>query len=101
MSDYTRPKPFQPRGAIDGAVLDANMAKNMSFCMRYGNSCGTPFIVKTFIKKHKQWGHLEPYLMDRPKQPWTMFYTKKNSNKREKTIKKTSKKEKTMKRRKH
>ena len=73
MSDYTRPKPFQPRGAIDGAILDAKMAKEMQFVMRYGNSCGTPFIVDKFIQKHPQWGHLKPYLMDRVTQPWTTF----------------------------
>jgi hypothetical protein len=29
MSDPSRPKPFTPRGAIDGVVADANMIKNM------------------------------------------------------------------------
>ena len=73
MSDPSRPKPFQPRGAIDGCVMDANMAKNMSFYMRYGNSCGIPFIAEEFCKNHPQWSHLLPYLRDRPQQPWTLF----------------------------
>jgi hypothetical protein len=73
MSDPARPKPFQPRGAIDGSVVDTEMAKNMSFSMRYGNSCGIPFIVNEFIDKNRQWKHLEPYLFDRPTQPWTDF----------------------------
>lgn len=73
MSDPSRPKPFQPRGAVDGAVMDADMASRMSFEMRYGNSCGIPFDAKAFCEEHKQWKHLEPYLHDRPTQPWTLF----------------------------
>ena len=82
MSDPARPKPFQPRGAIDGSVLDANIAKKMGFYMRYGNSCGTPFIVEDFCKEHPQWAHLGPYMRDRPKQPWTLF-TVQNDEKKE------------------
>jgi hypothetical protein len=73
MSDPSRPKPFQPRGAIDGSVLDTASAKDMSFYMRYGNSCGTPFSVAKFCNEHRQWKQLEPYLKDRPQQPWTPF----------------------------
>lgn len=73
MSDPSRPKPFVPRGAIDGAVVDAEHIKNMSFVMKYGSSCNIPFYAKSFCDKHRQWQHLEPYLMDRPVQPWTVF----------------------------
>jgi hypothetical protein len=75
MSDPSRPKPYQPRGAVDGSVLDATMAADMGFLMRYGNSCGTPFVAKEFCNLNRQWKHLEPYLHDRPSQPWTAFYT--------------------------
>ena len=34
MSQADRPKPFQPRGAVDGAVVDTEMAKKMSFSTR-------------------------------------------------------------------
>jgi len=85
MSDPARPKPFQPRGAIDGSVVDTEMAKNMSFCMRYGNSCGIPFIVKEFVDKNRQWKHLEPYLFDRPTQPWTIFSVYKSFDNKYKT----------------
>jgi hypothetical protein len=73
MSDSTRPKPFQPRGAVDGAVVDSTLAKNMSLDMRFGNSCGIPFIAKDFCQQHRQWSYLEAYLVDRPSQPWTVF----------------------------
>jgi Phospholipase B len=73
MSDPGRPKPFQARGVIDGAVMDTESAKKMSFYMRWGNSCGMPFNVKEYCNEHRQWSHLEPYLHDRPSQPWTLF----------------------------
>jgi hypothetical protein len=73
MSDPSRPKPFQPRGAVDGCVADSTMIQNMSFMGRWGSSCGTPFIVEDFCNKNRQWAYLKPYLHDRPTQPWTEF----------------------------
>jgi hypothetical protein len=73
MSQSDRPKPFSPHGAIDGAVVDSNLAKQMKICMRFGNSCGIPFIAKEYFKKHIQWKVFEPYVFDRLTQPWTMF----------------------------
>jgi len=73
MSDPSRPKPFQPRGALDGNVCDSTMAKNMSFLLRWGNSCGIPFIKNKFCDENRQWAYLRNYLEDRPQQPWTTF----------------------------
>ena len=73
MSDPGRPKPFQPRGAVDGCIADAQLIKNMSFKARWGSSCGMPFIAETFCNKHRQWNYLKPYLHDRPRQNWTIF----------------------------
>ena len=73
MSDSSRPKPFQPRGALDGNVCDTTMAKAMSFSLRWGNSCGTPFDKNKFCDEHREWDYLRPYLEDRPQQPWTTF----------------------------
>jgi hypothetical protein len=73
MSQESRPKPFAPHGAVDGIVCDTKMAKNMSFCGRFGNSCGIPFIANKFIKEHRQYEKFGPYLHDRPSQPWTDF----------------------------
>jgi hypothetical protein len=97
MSQSDRPKPYQPHGAVDGFVCDSNLAKNMKFIGRYGNSCGMPFIASNFFKKHRQWYKFEPYIMDRPSQPWTEFtvtntknnfrLTKRNKNKNDTTKK--------------
>jgi len=73
MSQSDRPKPFAPHGALDGFVCDSNLAKRMSFIGRYGNSCGTPFVVEDYAKKHRQYYKFIPYLKDRPSQPWTEF----------------------------
>jgi len=73
MSQSDRPKPYQPRGAVDGCVVDSHACKKMGFYGRWGSSCGTPFHVKDFMKKHIQWKRFEPYLHDRPSQPWTYF----------------------------
>ena len=83
MSDPARPKPFQPRGAVDGAAMDTASAKKMGFYMRWGSSCGTPFNAAEFCNKHRQWGFLKSYLHDRPEEPWTFFtITDKHGKKR-------------------
>ena len=73
MSDPARPKPFQPRGALDGVVCDTAMANKMSLSARWGTSCGTPFDSTAFFLQHIQWRDQEPYVKDRPYQPWTIF----------------------------
>lgn len=73
MSQSDRPKPFSPRGALDGIVCDSVLAKQMSFIGRFGNSCGTEFIAHKFCEKNRQWKYMEPYLHDRISQPWTKF----------------------------
>jgi hypothetical protein len=82
MSDPSRPKPHQPRGALDGCAGDSRLTENMSFMARFGSSCGTPFIVNDFCNKRRQWNYLKPLLHDRPTQPWTMFTTTKSYKKR-------------------
>ena len=92
MSDPNRPKPFTPRGTIDGAVADYTMIKNMSFKLKYGSSCNSSFNANKFCNKHRQWTHLEPYLLDRPTQPWTIFTINNNtSNKKNKKTRKNNK----------
>jgi hypothetical protein len=74
MSDPARPKPYQPRGAVDGIVCDTALAKKMGFSGRWGTSCGTPFNKTEFCKQNIIWKDFEPYLHDRPAQPWTDLF---------------------------
>lgn len=92
MSQADRPKPYQPRGAVDGIVCDTALAKQMGLRARWGSSCGIGFDKTAFCKKHIQWNEQEPYLHDRPSQPWTDFLVKKGkehdiNNKKNKTKK--------------
>jgi hypothetical protein len=73
MSDPSRPLPYQPRGAVDGNLIDCDLAKNMSFLLKFGRSCDTPFDKEIFFKEHTQWIQYEPYLENRKTQPWTYF----------------------------
>jgi len=57
------------------------MAKKMSLIARWGSSCGTPFDAGAFFKQHIQWNELEPYIKDRPNQPWTEFTLNKRVSK--------------------
>jgi hypothetical protein len=73
MSQADRPLPYQPRGAMDGFVVDSEMAKNMKICGRWGSSCGIPFDADNFFDEHRQWITQKPYISSRPTQPWTEF----------------------------
>ena len=73
MSQADRPKPFAPRGALDGKVISSDLAREMKFMGIWGSSCGTPFYKDAFCERNMQWEMFKPYLHDRPSQPWTMF----------------------------
>ena len=87
MSQADRPKPYQPRGALDGIVCDTTLAKKMSMVARWGTSCGTPFNKTKFFEKNIQWKDQEPYILDRPSRPWTIFNMNKNRNQTKKNRK--------------
>ena len=73
MSDPSRPKPFQPRGAIDGMGIDAALATKLQLNARWGSSCGTAWNAETFLAEHPQFEDLRPFLHDRPSCPWTIL----------------------------
>lgn len=65
--------PYSPEGTLDGKVVDANMAKQMSFEARWGSACGLAFDGKKFLEQHPQFYWMDGLLKDRPTQPWTIF----------------------------
>lgn len=64
---------FLPAGAIDGKVVDSQMAKNEQIWARWGGSCDIAFDAEQFLEKHTQYEWLDGYLKDLPTQPWTVF----------------------------
>jgi predicted secreted protein len=65
--------PYVPKGAVDGKVMDSDMARKLSFWARWGSSSGLPFDASDFLAAHPQYDYLEGYLKDRPTQPWSLF----------------------------
>jgi hypothetical protein len=64
---------YLPAGAIDGKVVDSDMAKKWHFWARWGSSCEIGFDAERFLEKHTQYDWLQGYLKDLPAQPWTVF----------------------------
>ena len=67
------------------------MAKSMSFLLRWGNSCGIPFLKDKFCDENAEWDYLRPYLEDRPQQQWTEFSITKTNSKKSYNISKKNK----------
>ncbi len=62
--------PFAPEGTLDAKVVDAKMAKNMSFLARWGSACGMAFSANKFLDEHPQYDWMTGLIKDRPSQPW-------------------------------
>ncbi len=65
--------PYSPDGTLDGKVVDAKMAKQMTFVARWGSACGMAFNGDKFLEQHPQFDWMKGLLEDRPSQPWTAF----------------------------
>lgn len=65
--------PYGPHGTVDAKVVDAQMAKRMSFAARWGSGCGRPFEARQFLAEHPQFYWMESVLTSRPGEPWTDF----------------------------
>lgn len=70
-------EPYFPLGAYDGKVVDAAMAKSMTFAARWGAPCGLPFYAKDFHDQHPQYDWTIGLIYDRPSKPWTEVSAKK------------------------
>jgi hypothetical protein len=65
--------PFEPAGTIDAKVVDAKMAKAMTFSARWGSGCGKAFDATAFLARRPQFAWMKDILRSRPSQPWTTF----------------------------
>lgn len=65
--------PFECSGTVDGKVVDAAMAKQMSLAARWGTACGMPFVAGKFLRAHPQFEWMSGVLKDRPGEGWAVF----------------------------
>ena len=65
--------PFDAEASVDGKVIDAKMARQMSFIARWGLACGMPFDAKAYLEAHPQYDWMSGLIKDLPTQPWTVF----------------------------
>jgi Xaa-His dipeptidase len=79
VSGLTGRPAFDTHGALDGKVMDSEMAADLSISARWGNSSGMPFVAADYLSAHPQFDYLEGYLNDRPTQPWTIFTAGENA----------------------
>jgi hypothetical protein len=66
-------EPYDPMGAVNGKVADAEMTKKMSFYARIGHPCGDDFKAEPFLKAHPEFNWQAPALHDMIAGPWTVF----------------------------
>jgi hypothetical protein len=72
MSQEGRPKPYQPKGAVDAKIGSSSMCDKMQFMARWGNACGTDFKKDDFCDLRREWEYQRPFLEDRLKEPWVV-----------------------------
>ncbi len=65
--------PYAPAGALDAKVVDARMAKEMSFAARWGSGCGRAFDAAAFLAARPQFDWMAGILKSRPSEPWVVF----------------------------
>jgi hypothetical protein len=82
MSQEGRPKPYQPKGAVDAKIGTSSMCDKMQFMARWGNACGTDFKKDDFCDLRREWEYQRPFLEDRLKEPWVVC-SEVNINKKE------------------
>ncbi|HVM48185.1 MAG TPA: C45 family autoproteolytic acyltransferase/hydrolase [Candidatus Acidoferrum sp.] len=66
--------PFDCQGTVDAKVVDAAMAKRLSFEARWGSGCGRAFNAEKFLAAHPQFDWQAEILKDRPTEPWATFH---------------------------
>ena len=68
---------YWPGGAVDGKVVDSDMARDWQLWAKWGSSCDIVFDANEFLEKHPQYGWLKDCLGDLSAKPWMVFPSKK------------------------
>jgi hypothetical protein len=64
---------YSPNGAVQGKVMDSDMAAKMSFVAHAGHPCGEDFLAAPFLAAHPEYAWEQPILRDMKAGPWTQF----------------------------
>lgn len=65
--------PNEAWGTVNAKVVDAKLAKRMSFVARWGSACGRAFDAQKFLAEHAQFDWMKDVLQSRSCEPWTPF----------------------------
>jgi Phospholipase B len=65
--------PYSPSGAVEGKVIDSDMAAAMTLMARAGHPCGSNFDAAQFLAEHHEYSWQAPILRDMDAGPWTQF----------------------------
>ena len=66
--------PFNPSGAVQGKVMDSDMAGKMTFIARIGHPCGSDFKAQAFLDAHPDYHWQSAALVDMDAGPWTQYH---------------------------
>ena len=64
---------YDPFGAVQGKVMDSDMAAKMSFIAHAGHPCGEDFLAAPFLAAHPEYQWQAPILRDMKAGPWATF----------------------------
>jgi Phospholipase B len=65
--------PYNPSGAVQGKVMDGEMAGKMTFFARIGHPCGSNFKAQAFLDAHPIYNWQSPALIDMDAGPWSQY----------------------------
>jgi hypothetical protein len=65
--------PYYAHGAVQGKVINTQMAEEMTFVARMGHPCGTNFNASKFLQEHPEYSWQASVLGDMNAGPWTQF----------------------------
>jgi Phospholipase B len=66
--------PYNPSGAVQGKVMDSEMAGKMTFVARIGHPCGSDFKAQAFLDAHPKYNWQSPALTDMDAGPWSQYH---------------------------
>ncbi|MES1257362.1 MAG: C45 family peptidase, partial [Acidobacteriota bacterium] len=68
--------PYEPAGAVQNKVADANMAARMTFLAAAGHACGLSFKAAPHLREHPRFDWQSPLLGDMNAHKWTRIHSR-------------------------